>query len=94
MQTLPYISNSKKGLEVCRTTTLASIDIHVELKISKGSNRVLETLPFTEQFMTRISFSCIVDKTESLKIKYVDKFRWDTKTCSEMQKKNVCAKSM
>ena len=70
------------------------MSVHVELEISKGNNRVLEMLPFIEQFMTRISFSCIRNKTESLEIKYVDKFRWDTKSCSEMQKKNICAKSM
>ena len=94
MQILSCISNLKKDLEVCRTTTLAWTFVHVELEISEGNNRVLDMLRFTEQFMTRISFSCIRDKTESLEIKYVDKFRWDTKTCSEMQKKNVCAKSM
>ena len=86
--------NSKKDLEVYRTTTLAWTFVHVELEILKGNNRTLDMLPFTEQFMTRISFSCKGDITENLEIKYVDKFRWDAKTCSEMQKKNVCAKSM
>ena len=45
----------------------------------KHYHMYLEMLPFTDKFVTRISFSCIRDKTESLEMKYVDKFRWDTK---------------